>query len=112
MWIKKRTFWDSVCTRYNLPIKQLPETYTGSKPFEVKHVLNCKRGGFITNSHNSVGDIPANLLREVTNEVHIEPTSEPRMGEVFGNAKNSPKNVRLGTQPEVYGLEVNPLTSM
>ena len=49
----------------------------------------------ITNRHNSVKDITTNLLREVTNNVQIEPTFEPKSGEVFSNPTNSTENGRV-----------------
>ena len=49
----------------------------------------------INNRHNSVKDITTNLLQEVTNNVQIEPTFEPKRGEVFSNPTNSTKNGRV-----------------
>ena len=53
------------------------------KLLDVEHALNCKKIGFITNRYNSVRDITANLLQEVTNDVQIEPTLEPKTGEKY-----------------------------
>ena len=94
-YLDKRTFWDSIRTRYNLPIKRLPDKCVCSKPFDVEHALNCKKGGFITNRHNSVRDITANLLQEITNDVQIEPILEPRTGEVFQRSVNTSENARV-----------------
>lgn len=77
-----------------MPLKKLPEQCTSSKPLEVGHTLSCKRRGFITNSQNSVGDITVNPLQEVTNEIQIKPTLEPRTGEIFSNAKKLPGTAR------------------
>ena len=50
---------------------------------------------FITNRHNSVRDITANLLQEITNDVEIEPIFKPRTGEVFQNSTISTDNARV-----------------
>ena len=94
-YLDKRVFLDSIRTRCNLPIKRLPDRCVCSKLFDVEHALNCKKGGFITNRHNSVRDITANLLQEITNDVEIEPILEPRTGEVFQNSTISTDNARV-----------------
>ena len=57
--------------------------------------LTAKKEGFFTNRLNSLRDITANFLQEVTNDVQIETTLEPRTREVFNNLTNSTGNAKV-----------------
>ena len=39
--------------------------------------MNCKRGGFISTTHNNIRDFQANLLTKVCKDVEIEPPLQP-----------------------------------
>ena len=77
----KKTFWDTIRNRHNLPMSPMPEKCVCSSDFDIEHALNCKKGGFITNRHNNIRDLTAKLLNEVTNDVEVEPLLEPKTGE-------------------------------
>ena len=51
--------------------------------YSVEHALNCKKGGFISNRHNEVRRITADLLKEVCIDVEEEPLLQEITGEVF-----------------------------
>ena len=80
-YLDKRTFWDNIRIRYNLPLPKMPEKCVCSASYDVEHALNCKKGGFISNRHNEVRNLTASILQEVCNDVQIEPILEPLSGE-------------------------------
>ena len=45
--------------------------------------MSCKLGGFIHSQHNEVCDLTASLLKEVCQDVSIEPSLQPLTGENF-----------------------------
>ena len=44
----------------------------------------CKRGGFVTQRHNGLRDLEADLLSMVCNDVEIEPIHQDISGEQLG----------------------------
>ena len=42
-----------------------------------RHALNCKQGGYVVMRHNKVRDLEAELMREVCNDVRVEPELLP-----------------------------------
>ena len=79
--LSKAEFWDAVYLRYGLPLKRLPSHCGCSKVYTVQHALSCKKGGFVTLSHNKLRDNIAEMLMDVTNDVRIEPILSPLTGE-------------------------------
>ena len=63
--------------------------------FLVTHALNCKKGGFITARHDNVKKFDANLLRQVCNDVQIEPPLQPTTGFSFRPSTNTSNDARL-----------------
>ena len=82
-YLDKRTFWDAMYIRYNIPIDKLPSHCTCGTTFTVEHAMSCKTGGFIAIRHNDIRDLTAKLLSEVGKDVKVEPSLEPLSGEVF-----------------------------
>ena len=60
--LSKREFWDAVNLRYGWPIRRLPSKCACGSNFDVAHALSCKKGGFVTQHHNELRDITADLL--------------------------------------------------
>lgn len=82
-YLTKEQFFDALRIRYNWELPRLPfECACGSK-FDLAHALSCKKGGFVTQRHNEVRDITAQLLKEVCKDVQIEPMLAPLQNERF-----------------------------
>ena len=81
--LDKRSFWDSLYIRYNLPLKRLPTTCVCGAPFKLEHALSCCKGGFISIRHNDVRDFTAELLSECCKDVSIEPILQELTGEAL-----------------------------
>ena len=57
-----------------------------------------KRGGFITQRHNELRDLEAELLDMVCNDVKIEPVLQDITGEELGRGSNTAPDARLHIQ--------------
>ena len=79
--LNKQQFWDSIRIRYGWSLKNLPTTCACGSSFNFQHSMNCKKGGFVTIRHNNIRDLTANMLKEVCNDVEIEPKLLPLTGE-------------------------------
>ena len=79
--LSKAELWDAVYLRYGLPLKRLTSHCGCSKVYTVQHELSCKKGGFVTLSHNKLRDNIAEMLMDITNDVRIEPILSPLTGE-------------------------------
>ena len=55
----------------------------------------CKRGGFVTQRHNELGDLEAELPSMVCNDVEIEPVLQDISGEQLGRGSNQAPDARL-----------------
>ena len=53
----KQEFRDSLCLCYNLPLANLPSYCACGEMFTVNHALSGKKGGFIAQRHNTIGDL-------------------------------------------------------
>ena len=71
--LSKGEFQDSLCLRYNMAIRNLPETCPCSKKFNVTHALNCHKGGFVNARHDSLRNMECKLLNVVCRDVECEP---------------------------------------
>ena len=56
--------------------------------FTVDHVMICKHDRFITQRHNKLGDLEAELLIMVCYDVEVEPGSQPVTGEDLNRCAN------------------------
>ena len=55
----------------------------------------CKRGGFVTQRHNELRDLEAELLNMVCTDVGIEPVLQDISGEQPGRGSNRAPDARL-----------------
>ena len=55
----------------------------------------CKRGGFVTQRHNELRDLEADLLSMVCSDVEIEPVLQDISGEQLGRGSNRAPDARL-----------------
>ena len=83
--LNKGEFQDSLCLRYNMPIKNLPEECPCTKKFNVIHALNCHRGGFVNARHDNIRDLECKLLKVICHDVE----SEPHLQKMSEKAKQS-----------------------
>ena len=81
--LNKDEFRDAVNLRYNLPLNGLPSRCTCGKPFDVKHAMSCKKGGFVSQRHDNIRDLFTILLDKVCKNVQSEPHLLPLEGESF-----------------------------
>ena len=63
--------------------------------FTVDHAMICKRGGFVTQRHNELRDLEAELLNMVCTDVEIEPVLQDISGEQLGRGSNRAPDARL-----------------
>ena len=82
-YLNKQEFWDSIKTRYGIPLSRLPSICACGENFNVNHAFTCKRGGFVIIRHNEIRDFTAEILREVCQDVEVEPMLTPLTGENF-----------------------------
>ena len=73
--LSKREFGDAVNLRYGWPIRRLPSKCACGSFFDIAHSLSCKKGGFVTQCHNDLRDITADLLAEVCPDLSISSKS-------------------------------------
>ena len=74
----------------------MPEKCACNAKFDVEHALSCKKGGFVTIRHNEIRDVTARMLKEVTNDVRVEPPLQKLTGEKFeSNSANQSDDARL-----------------
>ena len=78
--LNRAEFNDAMCLRYDKPLKNLPSKCPCGKKFTTTHAMNCKRGGFISARHDNIRNFTARLLKEVCNDVQIEPPLQPTGG--------------------------------
>ena len=79
--LSKQEFWDSIRTRYGIPLTRLPSKCVAcGVPFNVEHAFSCKFGGYVTIRHNEIRDFTAEVLREVCQNVEVEPLLTPLTG--------------------------------
>lgn len=90
--LTKREFWDAIRLRYGWPIRRLPSRCACGGNFDVCHALSCKKGGFVTQRHNEVRDITADLLAEVCPDVSVEPHLEALSGESLSSRTSNVSN--------------------
>ena len=68
----KNEFRDPIHLRYNKMLKGMPSQSSHNQNFNVTHVMNSKKGGFVTMRQNLIG-FERNLLKITLNDVDIEP---------------------------------------
>ena len=93
--LNKREFRDAIKLRYDWPVDDIPSTCVCGDIFTVDHAMICKRGGFITQRHNELRDLEADLLNMVCSDVEIEPVLQEISGEQLGRGSNRAPDARL-----------------
>ena len=79
----KADFHDHVHLRYCWPLDNLPSNCPCGERFTVDHAQICKLSGFIHMRHNDPTDFLASCMKEVHNDVEVEPKLQPLTGELF-----------------------------
>lgn len=79
--LDKQSFWDLLKIRYDHQLTKVPEKCACGSPFDLTHALSCKKGGFVSQRHNTIRDVTARLLQEVCSDVRVEPPLQPLTGE-------------------------------
>ena len=79
--LAKNDFRDAILLRYGWPITELPSSCVCGKPFTVDHSQVCRVGGFVHMRHDNVRDLIAGHMKEVFNDVEVEPPLTPLSGE-------------------------------
>ena len=106
--LTKREFWDAVNLRYGWSLSRLPTNCACGTRFDLSHALSCKLGGFVTQRHNELRDLTANLLAEVCHDVCVEPELNPLTGEVMKlRTVNTTDDARLDINARGCGLRIN-----
>ena len=75
--LNKQEFRDAVCLRYGWQVPNTPNFCYCKEENSVDHALSCKMGGYVSMRHNRIRDLEAELMREVCNDVRIEPELLP-----------------------------------
>ena len=85
--LNKQQFRDSMCLRYGWRVPHTPNYCSCGGENSIDHALSCRRGGYTIMRHNKVRDLEAELMREVCNDVRVEPELLPLNNEqtVNGN---------------------------
>ena len=81
--LNKQEFRDSLCLRYNLPLRNLPSYCACGEVFTVNHALSCKKGGFVAQRHDTIRDLLTSHISKVCRNVETEPLLQPLDNEVF-----------------------------
>ena len=85
--LHKGDFRDALCLRYGCRIHNLPLHFACGDPLSVDHAMCaymcCHKGDFPILHHNEIGDMSANLLREVCPNTCTEPGLQPLNNETF-----------------------------
>ena len=79
----KADFHDHIHLRYGWPLDRLPPNCPCGERFTVDHAQICKLSGFIHMRHDDVTDFIASCMKEIHNDVEVEPTLLPITGESF-----------------------------
>ena len=84
--LHKGAFRDAIALRYGWEPLGLPLHCACGESFNSCHALTCNKGGFTVTRHNEIGDLTANLLKEIFADVEIELKLQPLSGEEFLHA--------------------------
>lgn len=87
-----KEFRDAMKLRYDWPVDDIPSNCLCGDIFTV---MICKRGKFVTQRHNELRDLKAELLIMVYSDVKIEPVVQEISGEQLGRGSNRTPDARL-----------------
>ena len=93
--LNKAEFQDALNLRYDRPLKNLPSKCGCDRPFNVTHAMNCNKGGFISARHDNVRNFEAQLLKQVCQDVQVEPPLQPVSGVTFHRSAITTDEARL-----------------
>ena len=91
--LNKQQFQDALCLRYGWKVPNTPNYCKCKEENSIDHALICQKGGYSAMRHNRLRDLEAELMREVCNDVRIEPELLPLAndGMVSGNRALKPR---------------------
>ena len=79
----KADFHDHIHLRHCWPLENLPSSCPCGERYTVDHAQICKMSGFIHMRHDDPTDFIASCMKEVYNDVEVEPKLQPLTGESF-----------------------------
>ena len=83
----KSDFHDHIHLRYCWPLDNLPLTCPCGSDFNVDHAQICKLSGFIHKRHDDPTAFLAKCMKEVYNDVELEPQVLPLTGNTDSDAR-------------------------
>ena len=84
--LNEQSFWDLLSIRYGWRLKRIPSHYACGNTINLRHDLQCPKGGFATLRHNHIRNTTANLLPEVCEYVRVELQMQSLSGEKIGSS--------------------------
>ena len=100
--LNKSEFQDALNLRYDAPLKNLPSKCTCGQRFTITHAMNCHRGGFVNARHDSIRNFEAGLLKQVCNDVEVEPRLQSVEGTSFHRSANVQNDARLDVRAKGF----------
>ena len=94
-YLNKLEFRDALSLRYGWQIKGVPTTCACGQPNDIDHALICKRGGYVIMRHNALRNTEAELMKQVCQDVKLEPELIPIEGEQMRTSTATQDKVRL-----------------
>ena len=91
----KQLFWDLIRIRYGWILTRLPANCECGTKFEIQHALSRKKGCFISLCHNHLRNITATLLKEVCEDIRVEPQLQQLIGEILHPSTINGNEARL-----------------
>ena len=102
--LNKGQFRDAWGWRCGRLLKGLPAKRSFGKKYNVKHALNCKKGGFVTMHNNNLRDFEADMLSKIVNDVETKPELQLVTGEIIENLSGNASRPNI----KAKGLECRP----
>ena len=101
--LSKQQFWDSVRLRYGWEIRNLPTFCPCGSKFDIQDSMGCKKGGFVSISHNNLGDLTTRIVSEVCKDTEIERKLLLLSGEeLHGRTINQSNEARLDIRSQGF----------
>ena len=100
--LNKSEFQDALNLRYDKPLKNMPSKCACGKTFSVTHAMSCALGGFVIARHDNVKNFEAKLLKQVCNDVQLEPPLQPTTGYSFRASANTRDDARLDVRAKGF----------
>ena len=102
--LNKGQFRDARGLRCGRPLKGLHAKRSFGKNYNVKHALNCKKGGFVTMRNNNLRDFEADMLSKIVNDVETKPELQLVTGEIIENLSGNASRPNI----KAKGVESRP----